>query len=117
MKHKSSNRILSRSSQHRRQLLLHLTSSLLEHTSIITTEAKAKELRRHLEPLITNAKKGLSLANRRYLLGQLAKQQDLDNLIAVAEKAAHRPGGYMRLSKIHSNRSDQALMVKVEILS
>lgn len=93
-----------------------LTSSILEHGSIVTTEAKAKELRGHLEPLITRAKQELTLANRRLLLKKLQHNQDLDRLVNVAKASSKRPGGYMRLTRLPSKRADAAPVMRVDII-
>lgn len=116
MKHKHSNRILGRTANHRRALLKNLTSALLEHGSIITTQAKAKELRRHFEPLITKAKQDLTLARRRLLLSALAQPSDLDRLTAAAKASASRPGGYLRLTHLPVKRTDAAPTMRVDII-
>lgn len=93
-----------------------LTSSLLQHGFITTTEAKAKELRRHVEPLITRAKQDLTLANRRLLLRKLQHASDLDALLAVAKANAKRPGGYLRLTRLPAKRHDNAPVMRVDII-
>jgi len=117
MKHRHSNRILGRVAAHRHQLLQNLSSSLLEHGSIVTEKAKGKELRMFLEPLITSAKKELTLHRRRHLIQQLIRPEDFDRLLKAAEANKTRPGGYLRLTAIPSNRSDAAKMVRVDILA
>lgn len=116
MKHRHHNRILGRSAAHRGQLLQNLTSSLLTHGSIVTSEAKAKELRKHIEPLITRAKQELTLANRRHLLRQLGQREDIDRLVEVAQRSAKRPGGYLRLTRLPATRADNATVVRVDIV-
>lgn len=116
MKHQHSNRILSRTNFQRSSLLKNLTSSLLKHGSITTTEAKGKELRRFFEPLVTLARLELTLHRRRQLLQQLGKPTDLPALLVVATNNKTRPGGYLRLTKLPLMRSDAASMVKVDIL-
>ncbi len=93
-----------------------LISSLLEHGAITTGEAKAKELRRHFEPLITRARAELTLANRRYLISALMHKRDLHSLLEVAKRNATRPGGYLRITKLPITRADAARMAKIEIL-
>lgn len=115
MKHRHSNRILGRRSHHRLDLLLHLTSSLLEHGAIKTTEAKAKELRSYAEPLLAEAKQELTLARRRRLLSKLLRPQDLPNLINATQRVSRR-SGFLRLTKIAAKRSDAAAMAKIEII-
>lgn len=116
MRHKHSNRILGRNSQDRKQLMQNLTSSLLEHGSLVTTEAKAKELRKHVEPLITRAKQDLTLANRRLLLSRLLHEKDLAPLVEVAKVHKDRNGGYLRLTHLPVTRADAAPQMRVDIL-
>ncbi len=116
MKHRHHNRILGRSASHREQLMRSLTSSLLAHGSIVTSEAKAKELRQHVEPLVTRAKQPLTLANRRHLWRQLGHQDDIDHLVEVAQRCAKRPGGYLRLTRLPSRRADNARQMRVDII-
>lgn len=116
MKHKHANRILSRPAHHRRSLLQGLTTALLQHGSIETSEAKAKELRRWFEPLVTEAKSELTLARRRQLLRDLQHPDDLARLVAVAQASLKRPGGYLRLTKLPTGRHDGAKMVRVDIV-
>ena len=93
-----------------------MTSSLLTHGSIVTTEAKAKELRGFFEPLVTKAKKEITLARRRELLAELMHKTDLPALLEVAQRNATRPGGYLRLTKLPTKRMDDATMVRIDIL-
>lgn len=117
MKHRHSNRILSRSSKLRQQLLQNLSSSLLQHGSIVTTAAKAKELRRFLEPLVTKARPAaLTLHQRRLLQSQLMHKSDLVRLTNFAGRHQQRPGGYLRLTRVPSTRADAATLTKVELL-
>jgi large subunit ribosomal protein L17 len=116
MKHLHRNRILSRAAKSRGQLLQNLTSALLTHGSIVTTEAKAKELRRHVEPLVTKAKGELTLHRRRYLLQHLMHAEDLSRLLAVAKTNKNRPGGYIRLTRLPSRRADAASVMRVDFV-
>lgn len=116
MRKKKSNRILGRTSDRRGHLMKSLASSLLEHGAIVTTEAKAKELRRTFEPIITRAREELTLANRRILISQLMHKTDLPALMEVGKKHAKRPGGYLRITKLPLTRADAARMARIEIL-
>lgn len=116
MKHQHSNRILGRVAHHRKALLQNLASSLLKHGFVVTTDAKAKELRRHFEPLVTLAKQELTLHRRRQLLQQLLHADDLPALLEVASVHAQRPGGYLRLTKLPSKRHDAAARIRVDII-
>ena len=116
MKHKRTNRTLGRKAHHRSQLFKQLTSDLLSNGSLVTTTAKAKELQRHIEPLITAAKGELTLARRRQLLAKLRAEADLERLTQVAQDHAKRPGGYTRLSALPNTRHDAAATARVDII-
>ncbi len=116
MRHKKNNRILGRNAGQRLHLMQNLTSSLLEHGSIVTSEAKAKELRRHFEPLITKAREELTLARRRDLIASLMHKTELKSLVEVAKKQMKRPGGYLRITKLPITRTDAARMARVDIM-
>lgn len=116
MKHKHNNRSLGRTRNKRRALLKNLGSSLLEHGSIKTTKSKAKELKKYLEPLITEAKGDLTLARRRQLLKGLNAKSDLPQLVVVAKKNKDRPGGYTRMTNLPQQRHDAAQTVRIDII-
>lgn len=116
MKHQHGNRILGRVANHRQQLLLNLCRSLLVHGAITTTAAKAKELRKFFEPLVRLAQTEANLHRQRQLLQRLGRPTDVARLIEVANASAARRGGYMRLTRVPSNRQDAAQMMRVEII-
>ena len=116
MKHRHGNRILSRTADKRRHLLQALSTALLQHQSIVTEEAKGKELKKWIEPLITEARKELTLARRRHLLRVLLYKDDLPRLTKVAKATKNRPGGYLRLTKLPVLRGDGAHAVRVEFV-
>lgn len=93
-----------------------LTSALLLHGSIMTSEAKAKQLRRFFEPLITRARGELTLNNRRRLQQTLIHGTDMSRLLDVAKEYQNRPGGYLRLTKVPVMRGDGARMVRIEFV-
>lgn len=117
MKKKHRNRILGRTANHRKELLRNLTDALLTHGSIVTTEAKGKELRTFFEPLVTSAKQEMTLARRRKLLASLKSKEAFNELVAIAEANAERPGGYLRLTHLPRTRSDFAKEVRIDIVS
>lgn len=117
MKHRTKNRILGRERSQRLSLMRSLASDLLKHGTITTTRPKAQELRRYFEPLVTRARKGLTRHNRRNLIGQLREDEDMGRLENVAKMNPTRPGGYVRITKLPTKRQDDALMVRVDILS
>lgn len=116
MKHRHKNRILGRTADERSKLLKNLNSSLLEHRSIITTAAKAKELRKFFEPLVTEARGELTLHRRRRLLKKLIRKEDLGRLLEIAKLHEGRPGGYLRLTKLPLTRMDAASLVRIDII-
>lgn len=116
MRNKKNNRILGRTANQRLHLMRNLTSSLLAHGSIVTTEAKAKELRRHFEPLITKAKGELSLTKRRTIISALSDKAELSLLLDLAKANEKRPGGYLRITKLPITRTDAASMARVDIV-
>lgn len=116
MKHRKKNKILSRNRSQRRSLVRGLTSDLLRHGSIVTTRPKAQELRRYFEPLLTRARADVTLQTRRYLRGQLRAPADVDHLVRAAQIHLHRPGGYLRITRLPTKRRDDATMVRVDIL-
>lgn len=115
MRHKKHHRILGRLANHRKSLLRGLTSSLLEHGSLVTTRPKAKELQKYIEPLITKGKQELTLHVRRQLL-QVMPAQDVPRLVAVSKEQQDRPGGYTRITKLVTRRHDNAAMVRVDLV-
>ena len=116
MKHKRANRTLGRTATHRVHLFKQLASDLLSNGSLVTSVAKAKELQRHIEPLITSAKNELTLARRRHLLARLNTAGDLDRLVQVSKTHAKRSGGYTRLSKLPVVRHDAAPEARIDIV-
>ena len=105
MRHLRSGRKLNRSASHRRALMRNLTCALVEHERIITTVAKAKEVRPFAEKLITLAKRG-TLHARRLVLARLGNQKDaVKKLFAeIGPRYKDRPGGYTRIIKRPQNR-------------
>ncbi len=101
--------------EQRKALMRSLASALVLHKKIKTTETKAKELRRFIEPLITKARTG-DLHKRRqvrkYLSDSLTKR--LFNDIAPSYK--ERPGGYTRIIKLAPRESDGARMAQIEFV-
>src|SRR6188474_325910 len=116
MRHRNKINQLGRETQHRKALLRNLAISLIEKKHIYTTTAKAKELRRYVEPLITRAKDD-STHNRRIVFSMLRHKQTISMLFGeVAEKVADRPGGYTRVIKIGARPGDNAEMAMIELV-
>ncbi|MCH7528274.1 MAG: 50S ribosomal protein L17 [Candidatus Marinimicrobia bacterium] len=119
MRHLKRGRKLNRKASHRKALLRNLASSLIIHKRIQTTDAKAKELRIFVEPLITFAKQG-SLHARRQVLKTLPGaygRQVTDILFKeIAPQFADRPGGYTRIIKLGFRTNDRAPVSLVELV-
>src|SRR3954468_20291330 len=100
MRHGKKNNHLGRTSTHRKALLSNMATSLILNKRISTTVAKAKELRKYVEPLLTRAKDD-STHSRRMVFSYLKNKESLKELFGdVAVKIATRPGGYTRIIKV-----------------
>jgi large subunit ribosomal protein L17 len=117
MRHRKSGRKLNMTSAHRKAMFKNMSVSLLLHEEIRTTLPKAKELRRHVEPLITMAKSP-SVANRRLAFSRLRDRAMVSKLfddLGVHFKG--RPGGYLRILKCGYRPGDKAPMAIVQMVS
>ena len=116
MRHRKSGRQLNRNASHRHAMFKNMTVSLVEHEIIKTTLPKAKELRRHIEPLITLAKSD-SVANRRLAFSRTRSDAAVGKLFSeLGKRYASRPGGYVRILKCGFRRGDNAPMAYVELV-
>jgi len=118
MRHRKKINHLSRTASHRKAMLANMASSLLisDKKRIITTVAKAKALRRYIEPLITKAKNNTT-HSRRTVFSYLQNKHAVDELYgAVAAKIGDRPGGYTRVLKIGPRQGDNAEMALIELV-
>jgi large subunit ribosomal protein L17 len=116
MRHRQSGRQLNRNSSHRKAMFKNMSISLVEHELIKTTVPKAKELRRHLEPLITLAKTD-SVANRRLAFRRLNSKEAVGKLFNdLGPRYESRPGGYLRILKCGYRTGDKAPMAYVELV-
>ncbi|HET7426249.1 MAG TPA: 50S ribosomal protein L17 [Gemmatimonadales bacterium] len=117
MRHRAKGRQLSRTSSHRRALLNNMATSLFEHGRVITTEAKAKELRPFAEKLITLARRG-DLHARRLVERKIKDRETLSRLFSeIGPRFAARPGGYTRILKMGHREGDGADIARIELLS
>ena len=117
MRHRAKGRQLSRTSSHRRAMLNNMASSLFEHGRVITTEAKAKELRPFAEKLITLARRG-DLHARRLVERKIKSRETLSRLFSeIGPRFAARPGGYTRILKLGHRDGDGADVARIELLS
>jgi large subunit ribosomal protein L17 len=116
MRHKSGGRKLQRTSAHRTAMFRNMSASLIKHEQIMTTVAKAKELRPYVEKLVTLAKRG-GLANRRLAQSRLLDETQLKKLFdTIAERYKDRNGGYTRVIKAGIRASDAAPMAIIEFV-
>ncbi len=116
MRHQKSGRKLNRSSSHRWALIRNLITSLLRDEKIKTTDAKAKELRRWVDRVITLGKQG-SLHARRQVLGIVQDKTVVRKLFdTLAPRFKDRPGGYTRIVKIGIRRGDAAPVSIIELV-
>ena len=116
MRHLKSGRHLNRDTNARRALMRNLCTSLLEHGRITTTEAKAKELRRWVERLITEAKAD-DLAARRRVARDISNEEVADKLFAnLMPRLRERPGGYTRIIRRGNRVGDAAPTVVIELV-
>jgi len=116
MNHRKAGRKLNRNSSHRKAMFSNMAASLIKHELIKTTLAKAKELRRTIEPLITLAKND-TVANRRLAFDRLRDKEAVGNLFTlIAPRHVNRPGGYVRVLKCGFRSGDSAPMAIVEIV-
>ena len=116
MRHRKSGRHLNRTSAHRQAMFRNMAVSLIEHESIRTTVAKAKELRRVAEPLITLAKADTP-ANRRLAFDRTRSKAAVGKLFTeLGPRYLDRPGGYTRILKCGYRSGDAAPMAFVELV-
>ena len=116
MRHGKKFNHLGRTADHRQAMLANMAISLIMHKRITTTLAKAKALKKYVEPLITRAKDD-STNSRRVVFRYLQNKEALKELYGVvAEKIADRPGGYTRVIKLGSRLGDCADMAFIELV-
>ena len=116
MRHRKSGRKLNRNSSQRSALKKSLAISIIEHESIKTTLAKAKEIRGFLEPLVTLAKKN-TVANQRLAYARLQSKQAVAKLFdELGPRYKDRPGGYLRVIKRGYRPGDKAPAAQVEFV-
>ncbi len=116
MRHGKTFNHLGRTSSHRKALLKNMANSLILHKRIETTVAKAKELRKYVEPLLTKSKTD-SISNRRLIFAYLRDKEVIKTLFGeVSDKIANRPGGYTRIIKLGARLGDNAEMALIELV-
>ena len=116
MRHGNTINHLSRTYGHRKAMLRNMAVSLIMNKRINTTLAKAKELRKFVEPVLTRSKSD-TMHNRRMIFADLQDKEAVKELFAtVAEKIATRPGGYTRIIKTGFRLGDAAEMCMMELV-
>jgi large subunit ribosomal protein L17 len=116
MRHAKRINQLGRTSSHRAAMLSNMAASLIMHKRITTTLAKAKELRKYLEPLITKSKNDTT-HSRRVVFSYLQDKYAVTELFReISQKVADRPGGYLRILKTGFRQGDNAEMCIIELV-
>jgi large subunit ribosomal protein L17 len=116
MRHRIAGRKLGRTTEHRLALMRNLSTALFDKERITTTLAKAKELRRFAERLVTLAKRE-TLHARRRVLRQISDRDVVSKLFdTLSARYTQRPGGYTRIIKLGPRRGDQAEMAIIELV-
>ena len=118
MRHNKKFNHLGRTASHRNAMLANMATSLImsEHKRITTTLAKAKALKKFVEPLITRAKNDTT-TSRRVVFRYLQNKYSVKELFgAVAEKVGNRPGGYTRIIKLGTRQGDAAEIAFIELV-
>lgn len=116
MRHGKKFNHLGRKAGHRKALLKNLANALVEHKRINTTVAKAKALRKFIEPIVTKAKDN-TMHSRRVVFGYLQNKEAVKELFGeVARRVGDRPGGYVRVIKTGFRQGDGAEMAMIEFV-
>lgn len=117
MRHGKKINHLGRTTAHRHAMLSNMASSLIIHKRLTTTVAKAKALRKYVEPLLTKSKDDTT-HSRRMVFASLQNKETMKELFGtVSEKVANRPGGYTRIIKLSATRlGDNADMCVIELV-
>ena len=116
MRHRWHGRKLGRTPKHRKAMTRNMVTSLLDEERVQTTLAKAKEVRRHAERIITVGKRG-SLHARRQAAAYLRRADVVQKLMdTLAPRYADRPGGYTRILRLPNRQSDAAPMAILELV-
>ena len=116
MRHNKKFNHLGRTADHRKAMLANMAISLIRHKRITTTLAKAKALKKYVEPLITRAKDD-STNSRRVVFRYLQDKESIKELFGpIVVKVADRPGGYTRIIKLGHRLGDGADMAFIELV-
>jgi large subunit ribosomal protein L17 len=118
MRHHNQNRKFGRKTNVRRAFLRSIARALVMEGRIMTTEARAKEIRPLVEKMITRAKSGNALTNVRLITASMGGQLDVAQKLIrdIAPKYTTRNGGYIRIMKVPARASDAAPMALIELV-
>ncbi|MDP6607384.1 MAG: 50S ribosomal protein L17 [Dehalococcoidia bacterium] len=116
MRHRKSGRRFDMPTDQRRAMFRNITTAVLEHGSVMTTEARAKESRRFVERMITLGKRGTLHARRQALA--FVDDPDVVRVLfdEIAPEYADRPGGYTRVVKLVQRKGDASRMARLELV-
>tara|TARA_B100000925_G_C21986982_1_gene464972 strand:- start:497 stop:934 length:438 start_codon:yes stop_codon:yes gene_type:complete len=116
MRHNIKNKKLNKNSSHRKSMFMNMSNALIKHEQITTTLAKAKELKRFVEKIITLGKKG-DLLSRRKTISILQDQKMSKKVFDIlAERYKNRSGGYTRIIKLGNRFGDNAPTAVIEFV-
>ena len=116
MRHNKKVNHLGRTKAHREAMLANMASSLIKHKRIFTPTAKAKSLRKYIEPLITKSK-DTSVHSQRIVFSSLQDKYAVKELFTeISSKVMDRPGGYTRIIKTGLREGDNAAMCFIELV-
>ena len=116
MKHNIKNKKLNKTSSHRKAMFMNMSNALIKHEQITTTLAKAKELRRFVEKIVTLGKKG-DLTSRRKTISTLQDNKMTKKVFDVlADRYKNRSGGYTRIIKLGNRFGDNAPTAVIELV-
>ena len=116
MRHNKKFNHLGRTASHRKSMLANMACSLIKHKRITTTVAKAKALKKYVEPLITKSKNDTT-NSRRVVFSYLQDKYAITELFKeISVKVADRPGGYTRIIKTGHRLGDNAEMCFIELV-
>ena len=116
MKHNIKNKKLNKTSSHRKAMFMNLSNALIKHEQITTSLAKAKELRRFVEKIVTLGKKGDLLSRRK--AASILQDQKMSKKVfdVLAERYKVRAGGYTRIIKLGNRYGDNAPTAVIEFV-
>ncbi len=116
MRHRIKGKQLSRTASHKKAMLANMATSLFQHDRVVTTQAKAKELRPYAERLITLARRG-DLHARRLVERRIKDKEVTHKLFTeIGKRFAARPGGYTRIIKLGHRVGDGADTARIELV-